>query len=401
MVSAGTTARRRLRRTVVCLDDDPQVLSSLRRLLREEPVELLTTDQPETALDWVDHKKVDLLITDLRMPGMDGAEILKVVEERSPSTKSLVLTGYPEASPPSQPMISKPWDDAELKQRIRELTRPLPYVVLMPPEPRVRLALVGVERAIADLAPGWFEIDGTEPAELALIDAQRAGVDAARALPGAYKVLLTDDASGARLREWYDAGVDQILRKPVSDAAVADVLRRAVPLARLRQRLAREESDRLAASWPRRLLHRIWKLGAAIPGRSTILILTAALTLGILFAISLNTISVSLAAEARGDPFADRFLRFSAQEMMLRRWTTQQQVEMGREMNETTRRYYEEQLRNQRWQGFGPRREPAEAPPPPRTVVVPVEVPSSAPASPPSGGRYGTGAYPGNGLPYQ
>jgi DNA-binding NarL/FixJ family response regulator len=245
---------------------------------------------------------------------MDGAEILKVVEERSPSTKSLVLTGYPEASPPSQPMISKPWDDAELKQRIRELTRPLPYVVLMPPEPRVRLALVGVERSIADLAPGWFEIGGTEPAELALIDAQRAGVDAARALPGAYKVLLTDDAAGARLREWYDAGVDQILRKPVSDAVVADVLRRSVPLARLRQRLAREESDRAAASWPRRLLRRVWKLGAAIPGRSTILTLAAALTLGILFATSLNSISASLAAEARGDTFADRFLRFSAQE---------------------------------------------------------------------------------------
>jgi DNA-binding NarL/FixJ family response regulator len=387
---------------VVCLDDDPQVLSSLRRLLREEPVELLTTDKAETVLDWVDHRKVDLLITDLRMPGMDGSEILKVVEERSPSTKSLVLTGYPDASPPSQPMIAKPWNDAELKQRIRELTRPLPYVVLMPPEPRIRLALVGVELPIEDVAPGWFETGGTEPAELALIDAQ-AGVDAARALPGAYKVLLTDDGAGGRLREWYDAGVDQILRKPVSDATAADVLRRCVPLARLRQRLAREKSDRASGSWPRRLLHRIWKLGTAIPGGSTTSMLAGALILGMLFAVSLNAISAMLAADARigeSDAFTDRFLRFSAQEMMLRRWTAQQQIEMGHEMNETTRRYYEEQLRNQRWQGFGPRRQPVEAPPP-RTVVVPVEVPSSGTASPPSGGRYGTGSYPGNGLPYQ
>jgi len=395
MVSAGTEARRKLQ-TVVCLDDDPQVLSSLRRLLRREPVTLLTTDNPATALDWVDHQKVDLLITDLHMPDADGNEILRIVEERSPSTKSLILTGYPSESPPSQPLIAKPWNDAELKQRIRELTRPLPYVVLMPPEPQVRLALVGVDLKIDDLAPGWFgRVEGAA-AELALIDAQRAGVESARAMPGAYKVLLTDDAGGARLREWYEAGVDQVLRKPVSDAVVADTLRRCVPLARLRQRRAAAEAARGAASWPVRVLRRLWRASAP---NSTLSMLAVALVFGMLFAISVNAMSAMFEPKpGASDPFMDRLMRFSAQELLLRRWTAEQQAEV----NDRTRRYYDDQLDLQRRQApLPPRREVVETPAP-KILVVPVEVPSPQPAAPQrSPGRYGTGAYPGNGLPYQ
>ena len=116
------------RHVVVCVDDEPAILSALRRSLRSEPYELLTTENPESALEWVDSRDVSLVITDQRMPGMVGTELLEEVLRRSPSTARILLTAYP-GSTASEPglrewtecMISKPWDEGMLRKTIRQL----------------------------------------------------------------------------------------------------------------------------------------------------------------------------------------------------------------------------------------------------------------------------------------
>jgi response regulator RpfG family c-di-GMP phosphodiesterase len=116
------------RHVVVCVDDEPAILSALRRSLRSEPYELLTTENPESALEWVDSRDVSLVITDQRMPGMVGTELLEEVLKRSPSTARILLTAYP-GSTASEPglrewtecMISKPWDEGMLRKTIRQL----------------------------------------------------------------------------------------------------------------------------------------------------------------------------------------------------------------------------------------------------------------------------------------
>jgi len=116
------------RQVVICVDDEPEILSALRRSLRAEPYELLTTDRPENALRWVKSRDVALVITDQRMPGMEGTDLLEEVSRRSPSTARIILTAYPgdTMSVPgvshwTECMISKPWDNVMLRKTIRQL----------------------------------------------------------------------------------------------------------------------------------------------------------------------------------------------------------------------------------------------------------------------------------------
>lgn len=116
------------RHVVICVDDEPQILSSLRRLLRNEPYEVLTTDRPEEVLDWVGKRDVSLVISDQRMPEMLGTQLLEEVSRRSPVTARILLTGYPGSTVRIQGLkqgiellLYKPWDDAIFKGTIRRL----------------------------------------------------------------------------------------------------------------------------------------------------------------------------------------------------------------------------------------------------------------------------------------
>jgi DNA-binding NtrC family response regulator len=112
---------------VVCVDDEPQILSALSRLLREEPIELWTTADPEEALDWVRTEDVALLIADYRMPRMSGTTLLQIAKASSPRTRRMMLTGYPgesmviaAGSTGLMDLVGKPWDDESLRSIVRE-----------------------------------------------------------------------------------------------------------------------------------------------------------------------------------------------------------------------------------------------------------------------------------------
>jgi len=120
-------ATRARRPVVLCIDDEKPILSALTRLLGREPYELVTTDNPEEALDRIRTGGVSLVVADYRMPGMSGTSLLQVIKAASPSTGRIMLTGYPrdawiQAAEENGLMrvCTKPWDDAELKQLIRK-----------------------------------------------------------------------------------------------------------------------------------------------------------------------------------------------------------------------------------------------------------------------------------------
>lgn len=114
---------------VVCLDDEPQILSALRRLLRNEPYEFLATDRPDLALAWVVERRADLLIADQRMPGISGLEVLETVRLCSPETVRVMLTAQSDLTEVLQirgidaieRLVRKPWDGEELKRTLRLL----------------------------------------------------------------------------------------------------------------------------------------------------------------------------------------------------------------------------------------------------------------------------------------
>ncbi len=113
---------------VVCVDDEPSILSALRRALRHEPYRVMTTERPEEVLEWVGSRDVSVIITDQRMPGLQGTELLEEVQRRSPDTARIILTAYPEEVYQSRGLralteclISKPWDATLLRRTLRQL----------------------------------------------------------------------------------------------------------------------------------------------------------------------------------------------------------------------------------------------------------------------------------------
>src|SRR5579862_1802924 len=124
----GARAVSRLKHTVLCVDDELPVLSALRRLLRREKYELLTTNLPQEAMEWAGTRPICLLITDQRMPVLSGVELVKAVREASPSTTCVILTAYPDravvlerSTLHIERLLTKPWEGEHLKSTIRDL----------------------------------------------------------------------------------------------------------------------------------------------------------------------------------------------------------------------------------------------------------------------------------------
>lgn len=112
---------------VLLVDDEENILASLRRLLRREPYELFSADSGENALRVMESDPVHLIVTDYRMPGMTGTELLQEVQQRWPDTVRIVLSGYSEIKAIISAInegaiykfITKPWNDEEIKLNIR------------------------------------------------------------------------------------------------------------------------------------------------------------------------------------------------------------------------------------------------------------------------------------------
>ncbi|XLZ72234.1 HD domain-containing phosphohydrolase [Massilia sp. SR12] len=113
--------------TILCVDDEPNILSALRRLLRGKDYQVLTADSGTAGLELLAQQAVDLVMSDMRMPVMDGARFLAQVRERWPGTVRLLLTGYSDVQSIQDAIncgeiyryITKPWDDSDLLLIVR------------------------------------------------------------------------------------------------------------------------------------------------------------------------------------------------------------------------------------------------------------------------------------------
>ncbi len=67
---------------ILCVDDEPNILSSLRRLFRPKGFQILVADSGKAGLAVLETETVDLVISDMRMPEMNGAQFLEHVRQR-------------------------------------------------------------------------------------------------------------------------------------------------------------------------------------------------------------------------------------------------------------------------------------------------------------------------------
>ncbi len=113
-------------RRILFVDDEPMVLSGLQRSLRPMRTEweMVFAAGGNEALAAMDQQQFDIIVTDMRMPGMDGAQLLEEVQKRSPLTLRMVLSGQSDRETilrsvnPAHQFISKPCEGEELKSRL-------------------------------------------------------------------------------------------------------------------------------------------------------------------------------------------------------------------------------------------------------------------------------------------
>ena len=119
-----TTRNEFIRRsTVLCVDDEPHVLTALERVLRRYGCQVLLAENGSDALDLLERERIEVLICDEAMPGMCGTEVLRQAKMISPQTARVLLTAHCNDEAVVIPavndgeifrLISKPWDDGEI-----------------------------------------------------------------------------------------------------------------------------------------------------------------------------------------------------------------------------------------------------------------------------------------------
>ncbi|MFZ5967105.1 MAG: response regulator [Bacillota bacterium] len=114
---------------VLFVDDEVPILNAIRRGLYDEEYQCFFANSGEEALKIMEKEDIHVIVTDMRMPGMDGLKLLKIVSEQNPEIVKIVLTGYTQLpqilSTINQvdtfKFLTKPWEmEEEFKSIIRQ-----------------------------------------------------------------------------------------------------------------------------------------------------------------------------------------------------------------------------------------------------------------------------------------
>ena len=108
---------------ILILDDEPIVCDRLRPALQKCGYRVETFTDSQQAIDQLARKRYDMLITDLKMAGPSGLDVLRFVKEQAPSTRVIVITGYATAEQARESMksgavdfIAKPFRISKLRE---------------------------------------------------------------------------------------------------------------------------------------------------------------------------------------------------------------------------------------------------------------------------------------------
>jgi two-component system NtrC family response regulator len=113
--------------TILVVDDEPNYLIVISELLKEENYEVLTAQSGEDGLKVVEETDLDLVLTDMRMPGMGGLEFLKAIKNYNKDLPVIMITAFGEVEKAVVAMkagafnyLSKPFNNEELLMNIRK-----------------------------------------------------------------------------------------------------------------------------------------------------------------------------------------------------------------------------------------------------------------------------------------
>lgn len=113
---------------ILCVDDEHSILKSLQRLFINADAEVLLAESGAQALELIQANRINLIVTDMRMPGMSGAEFLAQAAKLQPDAYRILMTGYADLASTISAInlgkihryVQKPWDNQELLAAVDE-----------------------------------------------------------------------------------------------------------------------------------------------------------------------------------------------------------------------------------------------------------------------------------------
>jgi diguanylate cyclase (GGDEF)-like protein/PAS domain S-box-containing protein len=116
------------KRSLLLVDDEPNIVSALKRLLRRDDYQIYTASSGQEGLDVLAQHAVDVIVSDQRMPGMLGADFLRKAKQLYPDTIRIMLSGYTELQSVTDAVnegaiykfLTKPWEDELLRGHIAQ-----------------------------------------------------------------------------------------------------------------------------------------------------------------------------------------------------------------------------------------------------------------------------------------
>lgn len=114
--------------TILCVDDEPNILAALRRLFRREHYKVLVAGSAAAGWAVLEEEHVDIVISDMQMPEVNGTEFLERVRQRWPDTLRLLLTGHADHEATIGAInrgevyryITKPWNEEAILLVVRD-----------------------------------------------------------------------------------------------------------------------------------------------------------------------------------------------------------------------------------------------------------------------------------------
>ncbi|GAH63841.1 unnamed protein product, partial [marine sediment metagenome] len=109
-------------KNILVVDDDKSVRTTFSSVLRKEGYRVTAVENGYEAIKAIDEESFDLALVDLRMPGLDGIEVLEKIKSRRPKTRVIIYTGYGSVTTAVEAIrkgaadyLSKPFSPEELK----------------------------------------------------------------------------------------------------------------------------------------------------------------------------------------------------------------------------------------------------------------------------------------------
>lgn len=117
--------------SILVVDDEPLVLELFQETLEEQGYTITTVDNGPDAIELIQGEDLDLVFLDLKIPGMDGAELFRRIRKIAPALPVVIITAYPESEVMSRALVhgplsimQKPFSDSDVSAAVKSFLLP-------------------------------------------------------------------------------------------------------------------------------------------------------------------------------------------------------------------------------------------------------------------------------------